>query len=82
MPVADDLPLRMVVLSRYYGTRADESCLRDISARQVRMAPRKKETYKKPKKVCWHLYSLQVLTPEKFIKVINKILRREFSVIK
>ena len=46
------------------------------------MAPRKKETYKKPKKVCWHLYSLQVLTPEKFIKVINKILRREFSVIK
>jgi hypothetical protein len=47
-----------------------------------RMAPRKKDIYKKPKKICWHLYSLQILSPEKFIKVINKILRREFSVIK
>lgn len=46
------------------------------------MAPKKKETYKKPKKSCWHLYSLQTLGPEKFIKVINKILRRDFMVIK
>lgn len=46
------------------------------------MAPKKKEIYKKPKKNCWHLYSLQALNPEKFIKVIDKILRKEFLVIK
>lgn len=46
------------------------------------MAPKKKETYKKPKKMCWHLYSLQTLNSEKFIKVINKILRKEFMLIK
>lgn len=46
------------------------------------MAPKRKERYKKPKKICWHLYSLQTLNPEKFIRVIDKILRREFMVIK
>ncbi|MEZ5357918.1 MAG: hypothetical protein R3F48_03745 [Candidatus Zixiibacteriota bacterium] len=46
------------------------------------MAPKKKESYKKPKKSCWHLYSLQTLSSEKFIKVINKILRKEFMLIK
>jgi hypothetical protein len=46
------------------------------------MAPKSKENYKKPKKIYWHLYSLQALNPEKFIKVIDKILRREFMVIK
>ena len=53
-----------------------------IAVRQDDMAPKKKESYKKPKKICWHLYSLQALNPEKFIKVIDKILRREFMVIK
>jgi hypothetical protein len=53
-----------------------------VMARQADMAPKKKETYKKPKKNCWHLYSLQALNPEKFIKVIDKILRKEFLVIK
>ncbi len=46
------------------------------------MAPRKKERYRKPRKICWHLYSLQALNPEKFIEVIDKILRREFMLIK
>jgi hypothetical protein len=46
------------------------------------MTPRKKEAYRKPKKNYWHLYSLQSLNPEKFIKVIEKILRREFMLIK
>ncbi len=46
------------------------------------MAPKSKENYKKPKKIYWHLYSLQALNPEKFIKVIDKILRHEFQVIK
>jgi hypothetical protein len=56
--------------------------LRDITARQESMAPNKKDSYKKPRKICWHLYSLQALNPEKFIKVIDKILRREFMLIK
>lgn len=59
-----------------------DPCLHDIAARQDKMAPKKKESYKKPKKICWHLYSLQGLNPEKFIKVIDKILRREFLLIK
>jgi hypothetical protein len=46
------------------------------------MAPKRKERYKKPKKIYWHLYSLQTLNPEKFIRVINKILRRDYMVIK
>jgi hypothetical protein len=50
--------------------------------RRVGMAPKRKERYRKPKKICWHLYSLQTLNPEKFIRVIDKILRREFMVIK
>ena len=69
-----------VILRRYYQGGV---CLPGtIAVRQVRMAPKKKEPYKKPKKICWHLYSLQTLNAEKFVKVINKILRREFSVIK
>jgi len=46
------------------------------------MTAKKKEAYKKPKKLYWHLYSLQTLQPEKFIKVINKILRQEFMLVK
>jgi len=46
------------------------------------MAPRKKERYKKPRKICWHLYSLQALNSEKFIEVIDKILRSEYLLIK
>jgi len=46
------------------------------------MTPKKNEGYKKPRKVYWHLYSLQALNPEKFIKVINKILRNDFLLVK
>ena len=46
------------------------------------MAPKRKERYKKPRKICWHLNSLQTLNPEKFIRVINKILRHDYMVIK
>ena len=35
-----------------------------------------------PKKTCWHLYSLQNLNCEKFIKVVNKILQNDWQVIK
>ncbi len=57
-------------LSSWYRSKAGE------------MAPKKKESYKKPRKIYWHLYSLQGLNAEKFIKVIDKILRQEFMVIK
>lgn len=36
----------------------------------------------KPKKTFWHLYSLQMLGAEKFTKVVDKILRKDFGLIK
>jgi len=35
-----------------------------------------------PQKTCWHLYSLQNLNPEKFVKVVSKILKRQHLLIK
>ncbi len=35
-----------------------------------------------PLKTYWHLYSLQTLNSEKFIKVVNKILKNEYHLIK
>lgn len=35
-----------------------------------------------PRKTYWHLYSLQNLESEKLARIINKILRREFVLIK
>lgn len=35
-----------------------------------------------PKKTYWHLYSLQNLGSEKLAKTVNKILRKEFILIK
>jgi hypothetical protein len=61
---------------------------RDLSLKTVprkgeaKMARKKKPRYRVPEKSAWHLYSLQNLNSEKFIKVINKILRREYLVIK
>lgn len=46
------------------------------------MARKKKDTYVMPRKIYWHLYSLQNLNSEKFIKVVNKILRKEYQLIK
>lgn len=48
------------------------------------MAPRKKkhEFLVMPKKSYWHLYSLQGLQSEKLIKIVDKILKREFVLIK
>jgi len=42
----------------------------------------KKNGLKLPEKTYWHLYSLQSLNPEKFIKVVDKILKRHFLLIK
>ena len=47
-----------------------------------RMPKRRKSNYKMPEKTYWHIYSLQTLNSEKFIKVVNKILKREYILIK
>jgi len=46
------------------------------------MAKKRKPEFKMPEKKCWHLYSLQALNSEKFIKVVAKILKREYLLIK
>jgi len=38
--------------------------------------------YKKPSKTYYHIYGLQTLSSDKFVKVVNKILKREFILIK
>jgi hypothetical protein len=35
-----------------------------------------------PRKNYWHLYSLQALDSEKLARIVNKILRREFQLVK
>ena len=50
--------------------------------RQRAMPKRRKTNYQKPEKTYWHIYSLQTLNSEKFIKVVNKILKREYILIK
>jgi hypothetical protein len=50
--------------------------------RLEQMPRRRKSDYKKPEKTYWHIYSLQNLNSEKFIKVVNKILKREYILIK
>jgi hypothetical protein len=35
-----------------------------------------------PKKTYWHLYSLQNLQSEKLAKIVNKVLRHEYVLIK
>ena len=47
------------------------------------MATKKREKdVLKPKKTFWHLYSLQTLSAEKFTKVVDKILNRDYGLIK
>lgn len=35
-----------------------------------------------PKKTYWHLYSLQNLQAEKMVRVVNKVLQKDFVLIK
>jgi hypothetical protein len=49
------------------------------------MAPEKKKKRViagLPKKTYWHLYSLQNLESDKLIRIVNKVLRNEFVLIK
>lgn len=46
--------------------------------------PRKKKPkpFKKPAKELWHKFSLQKLTPQKFIEIVNKIINGELRLHK
>jgi len=46
------------------------------------MAETKKKIAGLPKKTYWHLYSLQNLQSEKLVKVINKVLKKDYVLIK
>lgn len=46
------------------------------------MAPKKQNMIVMPRKIYWHLYSLQNLNSEKFIRVVEKVLRKEYQLIK
>ncbi len=35
-----------------------------------------------PKKTYWHLYSLQTLQSDKLVKIVNKVLKKEYVLIK
>jgi hypothetical protein len=42
----------------------------------------KKKVVVVPKKTYWHLYSLQALQSKQLTDVVNKVLRREYVLIK
>jgi hypothetical protein len=46
------------------------------------MSKKNKPEGRTPQKTYWHLYSLQTLNSEKFVKVVNKILKNEYHLIK
>ena len=46
------------------------------------MAKKKKPQLKLSEKTCWHLYSLQALPAEAFVRVVTKILKKEYLLIK
>ncbi len=46
------------------------------------MTKQRKSGLRRRQKAYWHLYALQNLNSEKFIKVVDKILKNEFHLIK
>lgn len=46
------------------------------------MAEKKRKPAQMPKKTYWHLYSLQLLEGNKLVDVVNKVLKREFHLVK
>jgi len=56
-----------------------------VTERSSALADRSDKKYKKvglPPKRYWHVYSLQSLHAEKLTKIVNKVLQREFVLIK
>ena len=81
----------LLLLLIWYGLKGSEEnaetlerrpFLTSLAGRVLRVGKKKKDNYKMPKKIYWHLYSLQTLNTEKFVSVVNKILKNEFYVIK
>jgi hypothetical protein len=50
--------------------------------RAVQEEKKKQVRFPVARKTYWHLYSLQNLETEKLVKVVNKILRREYNLVK
>ena len=46
------------------------------------MVAKKKGSFVVPEKTYWHLYSLQNLQSDKLVKIVNKVLKKEFVLIK
>ncbi len=46
------------------------------------MSKKKPEVYTPEEKKYWHLYSLQNLSSDKFVTIVNKILKEEYQLIK
>ena len=46
------------------------------------MAKKDKKPIPLPKKTYWHLYSLQHLEGSKFVQIVNKVLKREYRLVK
>lgn len=43
---------------------------------------KKRTSINLPKKTYWHLYSLQNLEGDKLVRIVNKVLKREYVLIK
>ena len=46
------------------------------------MNQKKQSSLRHDEKKYWHLYSLQTLSSDKFVKIVNKILRKEYQLFK
>ena len=46
------------------------------------MSQKKSLSVRHDEKKYWHLYSLQMLSSDKFAKIVNKILRKEYQLFK
>lgn len=54
----------------------------DDHGEDVAMAEKNTKRVGLPKKTYWHLYSLQTLQADKLTKIVNKVLRKEYVLIK
>ena len=66
----------------YQGIENGVKNLEDLVERMLKKSKNSSNDYKKPAKTYWHIYGLQSLSSDQFVKVVNKILRREYILIK
>ena len=59
------------------------ACLSVFSAKEgYPLNHKKPESQRYDEKKYWHLYSLQMLSSDKFVRIVNKILRKEYQLFK